>query len=612
MFYKIILSSLNFKKYLNHGINKSDMEKRLPLIVFLLISLASVSAMTVTLGGPTGTQTSSTINFGCSVIATDENLASLTLWHSIDGIFQANQTNSSAVTEGSEYIFTVNNVPNGGYEWNCMASNGTDNVFAASNNTFLVNVAPNRAPLFTEIPQQIWPRNEQKSITLSNYFTDPDGDSLTYSASTSTGVSISISGAIATMTPQSWYGTGTVTFTANDGKGGENSTTASISVTFVNMPPYNKTEYMNNVTMKINETKVIDLDDYFADYDGNTLTYTFRFTTSDTHNINITIDNSTAEAFVVPEKDWTGTDKVIFTAYDGQGGSLDSNEITINVTGETSTTGKHSPQIIAKSPDINPIKTVGDVVEFTIQVKDDDNDTLAIRWYVDEQEQTESRNKNGYTFLAVSEGVYRVRVSVSDGELSDSVNWTVNVQPIARPAQPQLPETQTQPQQLCGNGVVEKGETCSTCPQDVVCPPDFVCQNGKCTKIVKSSNLILIIIIIGGFLVFAAATLLIYKYYKSKTLFGGWKPKYTGDATNVKLAVKQPETKEATKEETTPKWDATKKSVNEVLLKHYIERSLKKGETPAMIKEKLKKVGWSDDKINEAFKAAEQDKTLKK
>ncbi|MEM4244603.1 MAG: Ig-like domain-containing protein [Candidatus Nanoarchaeia archaeon] len=587
------------------------MEKRLLAIIFLLISIASVSAMTVTLGGPTGMQTSSTINFGCSVIATDENLASLTLWHSIDGIFQANQTNSTAVTEGSEYIFTINNVPNGGYEWNCMASNSTNNVFASSNNTFLVNVAPNRAPVFTEIPQQIWPRNEQKSITLSNYFTDPDGDSLTYSASTSTGVSISISGATATMTPQSWYGTGTVTFTANDGKGGENSTTVSIIVTFVNMPPYNKTEYLNNVTMKLNETKVIDLDDYFGDYDGDTLTYTFRFTTSDTHHINITIDNSTAEARVEPEKDWTGTDKAIFTAYDGQGGSLDSNEVMINVSGQTET-GKHAPVITSRSPQINPLKNVGDVVEFSIQAKDDDNDTLTIRWYVDDEEQKESRNKNGYTFLALSQGVYIIRAIVSDGELSDSENWTVNVQPIAGPTQPEIPETPPQPRQLCGNGMVEKGETCSTCPQDVVCPPEYVCQDGKCTRIVKKSNLMLTIIVIGGFLVFAAATLLIYKYYKSKTLFGGWKPKYTGDATNVKLAIKQPEAKEVAKEETTPKWDATKKSVNEVLLKHYVERSLTKGETPAAIKEKLKKVGWSDDKINEAFKAAEQDKTLKK
>jgi hypothetical protein len=33
---------------------------------------------------------------------------------------------------------------------------------------------------------------------------------------------------------------------------------------------------------------------------------------------------------------------------------------------------------------------------------------------------------------------------------------------------------------LCGNGVVDPGETCANCPEDEVCPPDALCIAGMC------------------------------------------------------------------------------------------------------------------------------------
>ena len=35
-------------------------------------------------------------------------------------------------------------------------------------------------------------------------------------------------------------------------------------------------------------------------------------------------------------------------------------------------------------------------------------------------------------------------------------------------------------QPLCGNGVVDPGEDCSTCPADVPCPPATTCAAGVC------------------------------------------------------------------------------------------------------------------------------------
>jgi len=584
------------------------MKKGLITILSFLLFAASVSAMTVSLGGPTGIQTTSTINFGCTVTATDEKLSSLTLWHNIGGAFQANETNSTAVTEGSEYTFTINNVPNGNYEWNCKAANESESVSAVPNNIFTVNVATNNAPTYTAIPTQIWPENSPTTIDLNLYFTDSDGDTLTYTSTTPTNIAVSISGSIVILTPQNWHGTATIDFTANDGKGGTNTTTANLNVTHANNAPYNKTEYFGNVTWTQNQEKRLELDDYFADNDGDTLTYSFRFSSGGDHHINVSIDNSTAEAIMIPETDWKGIEKGIFTAYDGQEGSLESNEITFIV--QAGEQVNHAPQITSRSPLINPILTVGNSQKFMIQAYDPDLDDLTIRWYLDSNEETMSMNKENYTFLALAEGAYGLRVSVNDGEYSETENWTITVQSVG--VQPPPPPPDLNPTDICGNGQVNQGETCSTCPQDVQCPLEYECKEGACIKEVKKSNLKLILIVAGGFIIFAAATLLVYRSYRRRRLFGGWEPKHTGETANIQLAVKPKEEPKVTeKRETVLRPSTNKKTVNEVLLKHYIATRLKMGEPIEEIKEKLKKVGWPDEKIDGAYKAAELDETFR-
>lgn len=40
----------------------------------------------------------------------------------------------------------------------------------------------------------------------------------------------------------------------------------------------------------------------------------------------------------------------------------------------------------------------------------------------------------------------------------------------------------------CGNNIIEEGETCSSCPQDVKCPENEICSEGKCTKPILSAS----------------------------------------------------------------------------------------------------------------------------
>ena len=76
--------------------------------------------------------------FNCS--ATDDyGLVNITLYHNISGTWLAN--NTKALTGTSDYeTFTINNIPDGNYIWNCLAfDNASQSVFGNTN--FSVNVS---------------------------------------------------------------------------------------------------------------------------------------------------------------------------------------------------------------------------------------------------------------------------------------------------------------------------------------------------------------------------------------------------------------------------------------------------------------------------------------
>ena len=71
------------------------------------------------------------------------------------------------------------------------------------------------------IPNQMWKQDTSTRINLDNYFSDPDGDKLYYSATKAKNISIEIKDNIAILTPdRGWTGNTSVVFTADDRKGG--------------------------------------------------------------------------------------------------------------------------------------------------------------------------------------------------------------------------------------------------------------------------------------------------------------------------------------------------------------------------------------------------------
>lgn len=94
----------------------------------------------------------------------------------------------------------------------------------------------NTAPTVTAIPNQSTTLGINKTVNLSGYFSDADGDALTFTATSSNTAlaTVSISGSILTLVPKQ-IGSPTITATANDGKGGTVSKTFTFTIT--NTPP---------------------------------------------------------------------------------------------------------------------------------------------------------------------------------------------------------------------------------------------------------------------------------------------------------------------------------------------------------------------------------------
>lgn len=95
------------------------------------------------------------------------------------------------------------------------------------------NTTANRPPeLASRIPGITVAANTNATLDLSVYFTDPDGDALSYSALQPDGIAISVSGPVATIIPENNFtGTRSTVFTASDGINATISNTVAINVT---------------------------------------------------------------------------------------------------------------------------------------------------------------------------------------------------------------------------------------------------------------------------------------------------------------------------------------------------------------------------------------------
>ena len=151
----------------------------------------------------------------------------------------------------------------------------TDPDGATATQTFTVTVVSgNDAPVpVGTIPAQTGKvGGTAPTVDVSSNFSDPDGDTLTYTATSSdeTIATVSVSGTTVTITPVA-AGTATITVTATDYF--EETATQSIAITVTENRAPTAVGTMPNETLILSGAAEYDPRPYFSDPDGDTLTY---------------------------------------------------------------------------------------------------------------------------------------------------------------------------------------------------------------------------------------------------------------------------------------------------------------------------------------------------
>ena len=187
--------------------------------------------------------------------------------------YSASSSNTSVASAGvSGSTLTITPLAKGSATVTVTADDGEDDV----SQTVTVTI-PNRGPIPGAMPARKLTLVTSPSLSfgVSSYFSDPDGDNLTYSASSSSTsrVTTSMSGSTLTITAAA-TGAATVTVTASDG---EDNVSPSFNVTVLPRPnsrPEVSSDIPDQTLTAGGSAVTFDLDDYFSDPDNDPLTYT--------------------------------------------------------------------------------------------------------------------------------------------------------------------------------------------------------------------------------------------------------------------------------------------------------------------------------------------------
>ncbi|MCY3808606.1 MAG: Ig-like domain-containing protein [Gemmatimonadetes bacterium] len=279
----------------------------------------------------------------------------------------------------------------------------TDPGGLSAEQSFTVTV-PNRVPEVSDpIPDAEAHVGETFELTLSDHFSDPDGDDLTYAATSSDeGVATaSASGASLTVAGVG-QGTTTVTVTATDPGG--LSVEQSFTVTVPNRVPV-VSDPIPDVEVYVAESFELTLSDHFSDLDGDDLSY--AATSSDERVATASASGASLTVAAVSQ----GTAMVTVTATDPGGLSVEESF--------TVTVPNRAPEVSDPIPDtaVDVGETVyvdlwgrfadpdGDDLEYSASSSDTDVATVAVSW-------------DTVAVTGVAAGSAEVTVTASDGSLS--------------------------------------------------------------------------------------------------------------------------------------------------------------------------------------------------
>jgi len=192
-------------------------------------------------------------------------------------------------------------------------------------------VVINDPPVVGDIPnQEVSEGTSFTAITLDDFVSDvDDADStMIWTATGQSNLSVDITDRVATITPNDpdWNGSETITFTAEDPLGGQDSDTVTFTVTPVNDPPV-VSDISDQTIAEGQSFGQINLDNFVYDIDhaDDLLTWTAMGQS----DITVSITDRVANFTMNP--DWNGSDTIVFLAEDPLGGQ-DSDTVIFTVT----------------------------------------------------------------------------------------------------------------------------------------------------------------------------------------------------------------------------------------------------------------------------------------
>ncbi len=469
--------------------------KTIVLVLSLFILSSFASAITVELiSPPNGAQLQYDINniqFTCK--APGAEVAKL--YTNINGTWAqtGNTIYGKDIPADGKVTFTIVNVSEGTYKWNCFA-NQID--WASANFTYNFQFPPNEPPkCAVSFPTVTLQKNTAKTnvLNLNNYFSDPETDYLVFAFSGNNNVDITVKtdGSIDLIPKQDRIATDSIYFRASDKKnsdvqcpnplivtieGGQTPAVANTTPTVLNINP-SIPDQSKNEDVSYWE---IDLDDY-VEYSGSKSDLNWTVENVGTDVVNITINKINHEVRFEPLG--VGSDNVLFVV-ESPGRLEDDQSVAITITSSDEENAEDAEtdleeevesefiKIKSHTPgSSDPIIEEGSSLNFSVDVDEVDSNII---WYVDGIQVDE--NGNEFTFVPEKSGKYKILVSVSkDGE-EDNYEWEVNVVGSIGEEGIALVETAD----LCGNGEIDEGENCAVCPEDNGCEEGEECIEGAC------------------------------------------------------------------------------------------------------------------------------------
>lgn len=293
---------------------------------------------------------------------------------------------------------------------------------AAVEQSFTVTV-PNRGPRTVgSIPAQSVVEGERTTVRLSGYFTDPDGDALSYAVSNPAPATAtaSVSGSALTIVGVT-DGATTLTITASDPDGLTAAQTVNVTVESANRPR-EVTGDIPSQTVTEGQTVTVDLSDYFTDPDGDALTYSAQ-----------SLDRTRATASVFTSiltirGVSPGGVSIVVTASD-PGGLQATQTFSVRVGA-----ANQAPRPKGTIPGQSVVEGGATTLDMAPYFEDPDGDALTYSATSSNSRVEVSRSGATLTIRGVSEGTATVTITARDpGGLTAEQQFRVTVTPAGAP-----------------------------------------------------------------------------------------------------------------------------------------------------------------------------------